>query len=70
MGDEGPYAFVGERRPEAGDGNSDVAEGGGTTSVIMFMDGILLLSSPDMLAVEKERKVIVNRGSYNGAKPK
>ena len=55
MGDEGPYAFVGERRPEAGDGN-DVAEGGGTTSVMMFMDGILLLSSPDMLAVEKKRE--------------
>jgi len=61
VGDEGPYAFVGERRPEAGDSN-DVAEGGGTTSVMMFMDGILLLSSsPDMVAVEKKREIEMNR---------
>ena len=40
-----------ERRPEAGDGNNDVVESGGTTSVMKLVDGILLLSLPGMLAV-------------------
>ena len=39
-----------ERRPEA-DGSDDVVESEGTTSVMMFADGILLLSSPGILAV-------------------
>ena len=46
VGDDGTFTFVRERRPEAGDGNDDVGESGGTMSVMMFVDGILLLSSP------------------------
>jgi hypothetical protein len=69
VGDDGPYAFVGERRPEAGDVNEDVAGSGGTTSVRMSMDGILLVSSPGMLAVEKSEKSKSGSCSCKGAKP-
>jgi hypothetical protein len=37
VGDDRPSAFMGARRPEAGDGNDDVPESRGTTSALISL---------------------------------